>query len=69
MKIKEFLEGFKERGTQDGTGPFKDSAMASGGKKGAGAGRGKGKCPKRKDFDSDKEFMKALRKWKKDKGV
>jgi len=31
----------------------------------AGKGRGMGNCPKRKEFDSDEEYEKALKVWKK----
>lgn len=59
-------EGRDQRGVQDGTGPFKGSAMAAAGRKGPGAGRGLGKCPKEKDYDTKKEYEKALKKWKKE---
>ena len=54
MKIKEFLEGYRgERGVPDGSGP------------GPGrVGRGMGNCPKREDFDSEKEYKKALKKFR-----
>lgn len=56
-------EGYDNPGVPDGTGPFKGSAV---GRRGPGSGRGRGNCPKPKDFDSEKEYKEALKKWKKE---
>jgi hypothetical protein len=59
-------EGYYIRGSQDGTGPNKDSAMAAMGRTGPKSGRKMGNCPDREDFDSDEEYEKAVKKWKKE---
>lgn len=67
MTFKQFLESYKERGKQDGTGPYKDSAMANGGNVGPKSGLKKGNCPKREDYDSDESFDEAMKKYKEKK--
>lgn len=71
MKFKDYIkqleEGYDNRGVQDGTGPYKKSAMAQQGRIGPKAGRKLGKCPIREDYDNKEEFEKALEKWKTEK--
>ena len=59
MTLQKFLDDLTEsweviKGVPDGPAP----GMAD-------KGRGTGNCPKRKDFDSDEEYEKALKVWKK----
>lgn len=73
MNLSDFLskleEGADRRGVQDGTGPYKGSAMAASGKRGSRAGYKRGNCPKREDFDTEEEYKKALDKWNKENNV
>lgn len=64
MKFRNFLEGYNERGKQDGTGPYKGSAMANSGNVGPRARFKRGGCPKREDFKDDASFEEAMKKYK-----
>ena len=62
MNLKDFFEQLETegyegtRGVPDGSGPAPRMS---------GKGRRMGNCPKREDFESDEEYEKAMKAWKK----
>jgi len=65
-KGEKVKKSYNKRGVQDGTGPYKDSAI---GNKGPSSGRMLGKCPKRENYETEEEYEEAMKKWRKEKSI